>query len=108
MLLFICPVNEFDALHDIKDGDIVHIFLVILSSDLLWHGTCLVLQEVERIHHVLYYRSSMLSNREHADDSTSQAVVEAESRTRTTFHVERDGLEAAHVEESLILYLCQP
>ena len=75
MLFFIGPINEFDALHHIKDRDVVLVFLIVMTMNLLWHRTSLVLQEVERIHHVLNNGTPMLSNREHSDDSTSQAII---------------------------------
>ena len=45
----------------------------------------------------------MNSDGQHADHTASQAVVQTESRTGPALHIEGDRLQAAHVEERLVL-----
>ena len=49
----------------------------------------------------------MHSDREHADNTTCQTVIQAEGRSTAALHVKRDGLKSAHMEERLVLDLGQ-
>jgi len=71
------------------------------------HQTYLVLNKVESVHHEADSGSPMYPNGQHTDDTTLQAVVEAERGPRSTFHVEGNALETAHMEESLVLDACE-
>ena len=77
----------------------------MISVHLLWHDACLVLDEIKSLHHELGSCFSVHSNRQHADDTTCKAIVEAESRAGPTFHIEGDRLQPAHVEECFVLDL---
>ena len=93
-------------MNDIKDRYLVlvlHVRATRIRIYLLGHGTGLVLDEVECVHHEFGSRSSMNSDGQHANHTASEAVVQTEGRARPAFHIEGDRLQAAHVEERLVL-----
>ena len=61
-----------------------------LAKDLGRNSACLVLDEIERLIHVLNGRFAMHANSKHAEGSGLQAVVEAERASHLVFHVKRN------------------
>ena len=105
-LLLESPIEELNPLYDIKDRQLVlilHVRATLIRIYLLGHGTGLVLDEVECFRHKLGSRPSMNSDSQHADHTASQAIVQTEGRARPALHIEGDRLQAAHVEERLVL-----
>jgi len=107
-LLFEGSIDHLDALDHIVNCQLVlvlHFGASVISVNLLWHYSCLVLDEIESLHHELCSCFSVHSNCQHANDTTCKAIVEAESRAGATFHIEGDRLQATHVEECFVLDL---
>ena len=105
-LLLEGAIDQLHPLHDIEDGQLVlvlHVRATRVRVHLLRHGTSLILNEVESVHHELCCGFSVHADSEHADDARCEAVVEAERGAGPALHVERDRFEAAHVEEGLVL-----
>ena len=102
-------IDELDALDHVEDGELVLIWLVICMADidLLRHGSSLVLDEVEGVHHAFDSLPSVYTDRQHSNSAAGQAIVEAECGARAALHIEGDRLETAHMEEGLVLDLGQ-
>lgn len=61
------------------------------------------MNEVQCINHVIDCNLSMNTYRQHGNDTTLQTVIEYKGRSTSLFHVKRNRLKSAHVEEGLVL-----
>ena len=78
LILFRHPIDELDPRYDIEDGQIVLLLVCVPVEHFLRHGTGLILDEIECVHHKFDCCPPVNADREHADDATRQAIVQAE------------------------------
>ena len=73
LLSFEGAIDKFDALDDVEHRHLVLVFDVcsaLIRVYLFGHRTCLVLNEVESVHHDLGGGPPVNTNSEHADNTT--------------------------------------